>query len=211
MRIVGQGSAESPPSEQAARPITLARGSIAHERLIRHRLHTLPFAVAVAVVRNARARAASGARQDEQASMPVDEGLETAGFPHDAGLPPDARLPPGWSGGTSGSGRSWTRSGSPRRASSARGRSGRGLVGGRARVIGERSSWTIGLSSGSDREARRPVARKSRFEFPANRHRFLMELRVVSQKNCVILNGASQIDAIRNRMIDSAGHFKGLV
>ena len=78
--------AEAPPAELAARPVAPARRLLAHEGLIGHRLRALPFAVGVAIVGDAGARAATCAGQDEETSMPVDEVLQTGAFLHAARL-----------------------------------------------------------------------------------------------------------------------------
>src|SRR6516164_2173977 len=85
MRGVRPGAADASPSDEAARPIAAARRFVAHEGLIGHRLLPLPLTVGVAIVGNARTRAAAGAGQDEEASMPLDEVLKSAAFRHETG------------------------------------------------------------------------------------------------------------------------------
>jgi hypothetical protein len=82
MGIVGQGPAEPPPSDQASRPITLPRLLVAHEGLIGDRLHSLPVALAVAIVRDAGMGAAACPRQHEKALVPGNEILKRAVFHH---------------------------------------------------------------------------------------------------------------------------------
>jgi hypothetical protein len=80
MRIVGLGPSESSPSDHASRPIPLARLFLGNERLEADRLCPLPVAVAVSIIGYAGVGAASCARQDVQALMVFDEGLEFVVF-----------------------------------------------------------------------------------------------------------------------------------
>ena len=79
VRGVGAHLPEVSPAHRAARPVPLPRREAAHEELKRHRLRPLPRAGGVAVVRDARSGAASGAGQDEETAMPVDEVGELGG------------------------------------------------------------------------------------------------------------------------------------
>ena len=77
---IGQRLAEPPPADQAARPVALAGEFLTHEGLVGHRLGTLPAAIGVAIIRNARIGAAAGAGQHEQAPVLRDETLQGAAF-----------------------------------------------------------------------------------------------------------------------------------
>ena len=79
MGVVRPGPADAPPADQAARPVAPARRLLAHEGLKGHRRRALPGAVGVAIVGNARIHAASGAGQNEQPAMAVDEVFEGSG------------------------------------------------------------------------------------------------------------------------------------
>ncbi len=67
VRVVGLSPTHEPPADETARPIAPPRRFLAHEGLIGHRLGALPLPVRVAIVRDARRRAAAGAGQDEEA------------------------------------------------------------------------------------------------------------------------------------------------
>ena len=82
MRVVGRSLTNEPPADEAARPIAAARLFLAHEGLIGHRLGAFPLALGVAIVRNARRRAAARAGQDEQALVPIDEVLQAGIVAH---------------------------------------------------------------------------------------------------------------------------------
>src|SRR5690606_17690245 len=76
MRAVRAGPAKARPADEASRPVTAPRAGVAHERLKRHRAGPFPFAVRVAVVRDARIGAAARAGQHEQPCMLGNESLE---------------------------------------------------------------------------------------------------------------------------------------
>lgn len=73
---VGLRQAEPRPTDQAARPIALPRGQLAHKGLKRHRLRTLPAALQIPIIGNARIGAATGTGEHEQALMALDEVLQ---------------------------------------------------------------------------------------------------------------------------------------
>jgi hypothetical protein len=76
MSIVGQRLTEAAPSDQTARPITLARCLVCHEGLVRHRLLALPVSVDITIIRDTGIRAASRSGKDEKPLMPMDEILK---------------------------------------------------------------------------------------------------------------------------------------
>jgi hypothetical protein len=73
MRRVRARPAEPLPSDQAARPIALARRLLGHESLVGHRRLTFPLAIDIPIIGNARIRAAACTGQNEKALMTVDE------------------------------------------------------------------------------------------------------------------------------------------
>lgn len=73
VRAIRLRSTKKSPADQAAGPIAFARVLIVHERLEQHGPRPLPLAVVVAIVGDAGVRAATGAGQHEQSTMPVDE------------------------------------------------------------------------------------------------------------------------------------------
>src|SRR5262249_6607456 len=79
VRAVRPRTTESSPADETARPVARARLRVANERLQCHRRTPLPAAVEIAIIRNARTRAAAGAAQHEQALMRVDESRERHG------------------------------------------------------------------------------------------------------------------------------------
>jgi hypothetical protein len=73
MRIIGPCVTESPPANQAARPIAAPGMQVADERLEQDWLGAFPVAIFVAIVGNSRVGAATGTRQHEQARVPLNE------------------------------------------------------------------------------------------------------------------------------------------
>jgi hypothetical protein len=80
MRVVGQGLPEPAPADHGARPVASARQLLRHECLEADWLRSFPVSVAVAIIGNARVRAAAGTGQNKQPLMAFDEGLERVGF-----------------------------------------------------------------------------------------------------------------------------------
>jgi len=89
MRVIRSRLTKAAPADETARPIALARSCFAHESLKGHRWRALPVAGGVAIIRNARIRAAAGAGEDEKALVLVDEILKTSEFRHEVGFVAD--------------------------------------------------------------------------------------------------------------------------
>ncbi len=66
MRVVGVRAAEVAPANETARPVSLPRQLLVHERAKHHRAGALPGALRVAVIGNSGLGAAAGAGQNEQ-------------------------------------------------------------------------------------------------------------------------------------------------
>jgi len=82
VRRVGLRSAKSTPANQAARPIALTSGQFADKRLISHWRSALPVAFGVAVIGNARIRAATCAGKHKQALVTAHEISQRRMFRH---------------------------------------------------------------------------------------------------------------------------------
>jgi hypothetical protein len=72
MRVVRHGLFEPPPTDHTSGPIAMARQFVGHECLEANRLSSFPITIDVSVIRNARVRAASGAGQNEQPPMTLE-------------------------------------------------------------------------------------------------------------------------------------------
>src|SRR5690606_7242702 len=79
MRGIGLGAEEARPADAAARPVASVGGIASGQLLQGDRRAALPFAVAVAVVGDARTGAAAGAGEDEQALVAPDPVAQGAG------------------------------------------------------------------------------------------------------------------------------------
>ncbi len=81
MRSVGPGRGDTPPPNDAARPVALPHGLLAEEILILHRARMLPGPSSIPVIGNSGRRAAARAGQRDQAAVILDEGDEPADHP----------------------------------------------------------------------------------------------------------------------------------
>ena len=73
---------ETPPADQAARPVALAGGRFVHEGGVVDRRCAFPLAVPIAIVGDARIGTASRAGQHEQARVGLDELLQRSHRPY---------------------------------------------------------------------------------------------------------------------------------
>ena len=73
MGAVRQCSPEPPPADEAASPVAAPRVYVRHERLKHHRLGALPVAVRIAIVGDSGVGAATGAGEQKQPRVPLDE------------------------------------------------------------------------------------------------------------------------------------------
>src|ERR1700679_2443956 len=80
MSVIRSSAPEAPPAHQAARPIPFASRFVVHEGAKLHRLSTLPAALGIPVIWNTRVGAATGAGQNEQPGVPLDEVPQSIAF-----------------------------------------------------------------------------------------------------------------------------------
>ena len=73
VRIVRSSTAEAPPTDQAARPVALARRWLVHEGPKLHRLRPFPGAVGITVIGNPRIGTTSGAGENEQPRVAAEK------------------------------------------------------------------------------------------------------------------------------------------